>query len=54
MIKKNGKLRLCIDYRNSNSATLKDEYPIPVVDLLVDRSAGYTLMSKMDGHSGYN
>ena len=54
IIKKNGKLRVCIDYRNLNSATPKDECHIPVVDLLVDRSAGHSIMSMMDGHSGYN
>ena len=54
VMKKNGKLRVCIDYRSLNSATPKDEYSMPVVDLLVDRSAGHSIISTMDGHSGYN
>ena len=54
IVKQNGKLRLCIDNRNLNSATLKDEYYVPVVDLLVDRSASHTILSMMDGHSRYN
>jgi hypothetical protein len=52
VIKKNGKLRICVDYRNLNNATPKDEYPIPVADLLVDGVA--QILSMMDGHSGYN
>ena len=54
VMKKNEKLRVCIDFRDLNTATPKDEYPMPVVDLLVDRSAGHAIMSMMDGHSGYN
>ena len=35
-------------------ATPKDEYPMPVADLLVDGASGYKVLSFMDGHSGYN
>ena len=54
VVKKNGKIRVCIDFRNLNLATPKDEYPMPIVDLLVDSSAGHKILSVMDGHSGYN
>ena len=54
VMKKNRKLRVCIDFRDLNIATPKDEYPMPVVDLLIDRSAGHAIMSMMDGHLGYN
>jgi hypothetical protein len=54
VIKKNGKLRICIDFRNLNMATPKDEYPMPVADLLVDGASGYKVLSLMDGHSSYN
>ena len=54
VVKKNGKMRVCIDFRNLNLATPKDEYPMPIVDLLVDSSAGHQILSMMDGHSGYN
>ena len=54
ILKKNGKLRICIDFRNLNMATLKDEYPMPVADLLVDGASRYKVLSFMDGHSGYN
>jgi hypothetical protein len=54
VLKKNGKLRICIDFRNINMATPKDEYPMHVADLLVDGASGYKVLSFMDGHSGYN
>ena len=53
-MKKNGKLRVCIDFRNLNIATPKDEYPMPVADLLVDSAAKSKVLSFMDGHAGYN
>ena len=52
VVKKNGKMRVCIEFRNLNLATPKDEYPMPIVDLLVDSSAGHQILSTMDGHSG--
>ena len=39
VVKKNGKLRVCIDFKNLNLATPKDEYPMPVADQLVDAVA---------------
>jgi hypothetical protein len=54
VLKKNGKLRICIDFRNINMATPKDEYPMPFANLLVDGASRYKVLSFMDGHSGYN
>ena len=54
VMKKNGKLRICVDFRNLNNATPKDEYPMPMADLHVDGVAGYQILSMMAGHSGYN
>jgi hypothetical protein len=54
VLKKNSKLRICIDFRNINMATPKDEYPMPIADLLVDGASGYKILSFMDEHSGYN
>jgi hypothetical protein len=34
--KNTGKIRICVDFRNLNRATLKDEYSMPIADLLVD------------------
>ncbi|GKU89741.1 hypothetical protein SLEP1_g3839 [Rubroshorea leprosula] len=54
IVKKNGKLRVCIDFWNLNLATPKNEYPMPVADLLVDGVARHRILSFMNGHSGYN
>jgi hypothetical protein len=54
VIKKNGSLRVCIDFRDLNAATPKDEYPMPVAEMLVDSVAGYEYLSMLDGYSGYN
>ena len=54
MVKKNGKIRLCIDFRNLNLATSKDEYPMDMADMLIDAASSYYILILMDGHSGYN
>ncbi|GKV11366.1 hypothetical protein SLEP1_g22629 [Rubroshorea leprosula] len=54
VLKKNGKLKVCVDFRNLNLATPKDEYPMPIADLLVDGVARHKILSFMDGHNGYN
>ena len=54
VIKKKGKLKVCIDFRYLNSATPKDEYPMPIADMLVIAFSGYEIVSFMDGHSGTN
>jgi len=52
--KKNGKLSLCIDFRNLNKATTMDGYPMPVADLLVNAVARQRIISFMDDNAGYN
>ncbi|XP_050374551.1 uncharacterized protein LOC126792105 [Argentina anserina] len=52
--KKNGKIRVCVDYMNLNAATPKDVYPMPVADMLVDAVAGHELLSFMDDTAGYH
>ena len=54
VIKKNGTLRVCIDFRDLYQATPKDEYSMPVAEMLVDSAAGFEYLSMMDGYSGYN
>ncbi|CAJ2672093.1 unnamed protein product [Trifolium pratense] len=54
VIKKNGSLRVCIDFRDLNNATPKDEYSMPVAEMLVDSAAGHEYLSMLDGYSGYN
>nr|AAQ56321.1 putative polyprotein [Oryza sativa Japonica Group]AAQ56330.1 hypothetical protein OSJNBa0095C12.21 [Oryza sativa Japonica Group] len=53
VIKRNGKVRVCIDFRNLNKATPKVEYPMPVADQLVDAASGHKILSFMDGNAGY-
>ena len=52
--KKNDQIRCCVDFRNLNKAHLKDEFPLPNMDLLIDSAAGSAMFSFMDGFSGYN
>eukprot|EP00253_Pinus_taeda_P026709 PITA_26709 len=52
--KKNGKWRVCTDYRELNKATLKDHFPLPFIDQVLDTLAGKKYFSFLDGFSGYN
>jgi hypothetical protein len=53
--KKNvGKIQICMDSRNLNRATPKDEYPMPVADLLIHSASGNKMISFLDGNVGYN
>ena len=52
--KKNGKWRVCEDYRNLNDACPKDTFPLPLIDQIVDVTAGHELLSFLDAYSGYN
>ena len=52
--KKNGEIRICIDFENLNKASLKDNYPLPKMDLILQNIVGSQRMSMLDGFSGYN
>ena len=52
--KKDGKVRMCVDYRDLNKANPKDNFPLPHIDVLVDSTAQSKVFSFMDGFSGYN
>nr|GMC62943.1 uncharacterized protein LOC109150426 [Ipomoea batatas] len=52
--KKNGQIRVCIDFRDLNVACLKDDFPLPITELMIDAVTGHEIMSFMDGSSGYN
>jgi hypothetical protein len=49
-----GKIQICVDFRNLNRATPKDEYPMPVADLLIDSVSSNKMISFLDGNAGYN
>ena len=52
--KKDGSLRLCIDYRKLNRVTIRNQYPLPRIDELFDQLQGSRVYSKIDLRSGYH
>ena len=54
MKKKDGSLRLCIDYRQLNRVTICNQYPLPKIDELFDQLQGSRVYSKIDLRSGYH
>jgi len=52
--KKTDEIRLCIDFRNLNKVSLKDNYPLPKMDHILQRVVGASGMSLLDGYLGYN
>ena len=51
---KDGKVRVCVDFRDLNKASPKDDFPLPHIDMLVDSTARHPMLSFMYGFSGYN
>jgi hypothetical protein len=55
MEKKNiGKIRVCIDFHNLNKAMPKDEYPMPITDMLINNASGHQVINFLDGNASYN
>ena len=52
--KKDGSMRLCVDYRKLNQVTVKNKYPLPRIDDLFDQLRGAKVFSKIDLRSGYH
>jgi hypothetical protein len=52
--KNTGKIRVCVDFKNLNTATSKDEYPMPIADALINDASGNKIISFLDGNAGYN
>ncbi|KAL5505558.1 hypothetical protein EMCRGX_G007010 [Ephydatia muelleri] len=51
--KNSGEIRICVDYREQNKLTIKDAYPLPMMEEVQDRLAGAAIFSKLDLQSGY-
>ncbi|KAL6318214.1 hypothetical protein AAG906_035720 [Vitis piasezkii] len=49
--KKDGKVRVCVDFKDLNKASPKDDFPLPHIDLLVDSTASHSMLSFLDGFS---
>ena len=52
--KKDGSMRLCIDYQQLNKVTIKNRYPLPRIDDLMDQLVGARVFSKIGLRSGYH
>jgi transposase InsO family protein len=51
--KKNGELRLCVDYRGLNKITVKNRYPLPLISEILDRLSGSVIFTKLDLKNAY-
>jgi hypothetical protein len=52
--KNNGDIILCVDFRALNRESVKDNFPLPNMELILQQVAGSQMMSLLDGFSGYN
>ena len=48
------KIKVRIDFRDLNKATPKDEYPMPIADMLINEASGHRVISFLDDNAGYN
>ena len=46
--------RVCIDYRKLKKENMRDHYPLPFLDQMLDRLVGHSYYCFLDGYSGYN
>ena len=52
--KKNGEIRLYVDFRNLNRSSMEDNYPLPNMEHILQKVTGASRISMIDGFSGYN
>ena len=53
VLKKDGNVRVCVDFRNLNKASLKDDFPLPHINMLVDSIVGHSMLLFMDVFSRF-
>jgi len=51
---KNGKLRVCVNYKALNKVTKKDRYPLPFCEEILEKVAGHEIYAFRDGYRGYH
>ena len=54
VIKKNGKVKACMNFKNMNLATRKDKYIMPIANMLIDLTSTHGILMFMGGYLGYN
>ena len=54
VMKKNGWIRICVDFGDLNQACPKDDFPSPAIEIMIDDTSSFEMFSFMDGFSGYN
>ena len=54
LVPKNGKIWICIDFHDLNDACPKDEFPLPITDVMIDNTCGFERISFMNGFPEYN
>ena len=54
VLKKDGSKRYVVDWQGINAITVKDAYPLPLLDNLLDMAQGVTIMSRLDLTASYN
>jgi hypothetical protein len=52
--KKDGRIRVCVDYKDLNKASMEDDFSLPHIDVLVDNAMKSVIYSFIDGFLGYN
>jgi len=52
--KKNRQLRICVDFRDLNDACIKDDFLLPITELMIDSTTRHEALSFMDCTAGYN
>ena len=52
--KKDGKVKVCVDFRDLNKDKPKNDFPLPYINILVDSTTSHSMLSFMDGFSEYS